>query len=1464
MQNDSCPVQLGPCPTRSFSTEDADKENISSDEIRDTAISEIARNISRSSTIGAADARTVFNPVPGSKLDPHSPSFNPTAWVKSFKALLEGQEDRVCPRRDAISFHNLSVSGHSVGTAYQNTTGNIFLTALSSLAMLFSNNRKKSKTEILREFDGIVSHGEMLLVLGPPGSGCSTLLKTLAGQTNGLNVSRESYLSYRGMPAKEMYHSFRDDILYNAELDVHLPHLTVGETLTFAARAKVGMHILGGFSPTQISNTIRDVVMAIFGIAHTKNTRVGDEYVRGVSGGERKRVSIAEAALTGARFQCWDNSTRGLDSRNAIHFCKTLRVQADYMDVASAVALYQAPQEAYELFDRVTVLYDGLQIFYGRVEMAKKYFEELGFECPERQTTPDFLTSMTSAQERRVKPGYEHKAPRSPEEFASRWRESEQRLSLLKEIEENKVGYGEVQHLKNQRKNSSTNSGTNHKYRSPYTLPYWRQTELCLWRGWRRLLADPEFTIAQLLFNFIVSLVLGSMFYNMRADTSSFYYRGGVIFFALLFNAFASQLEVLTLYAERPTVEKHNRYAFYRQSAQATASFLIDIPYKTVNMIIFNVIVYFMANLRREAGSFFFFCLTTYLTTLTMSSVYRTLACVTRTSHQAMVPSSILTLGVMIYTGFTIPTSYMPRWSRWMNYINPLAYAFESLMANEFHGRGFPCAKIVPSGPAYDDVAVDNWICASVGARPGSHVVDGDDYINISFGYWNSHKWRNVGILFAFLVGFFALYTISAECARPPESKGEVLVFRRRRMPRTPQSADLESRPKLQPLLEKAQGRTIIKDGADLGAVFHWEDLCYDIKIKGEDRRILDHVDGWVRPGTSTALMGSSGAGKTTLLDILASRVTVGVVSGDILVDGIRTDASFAHHIGYVQQQDLHLSTTTVREALEFSALLRQSASIPRQEKLAYVEEVIKTLEMDEFADAIVGISGEGLNVEQRKRLTIGVELAARPELLVFLDEPTSGLDSQTSWAICDLIEKLVKSGQAVLCTIHQPSAILFQRFDRLLLLQPGGKTVYFGDLGRNATILIDYLERYGAAKCSAEANPAEWMLSTIEQPPPNSGHTDWSEVWRSSPEYREMKRELEILRQRMHNRQPAIPAASTADHWQFAVPFSVQFWEVLKRVSRHFYRSPTYIYSKVVLVVLSALYVGFSFEAHNSIQGLQNQLYAFYMYLTLFGSLNEQIMPVFVPQRALYEVREQPSRMYQWSTYVLSNIIVEALWNTLVAVLMYFCWFYPVGFTQNMTVEDVHIRGFLVFLFLWMFMLFVSTFSHLVITAMETPDTAGTLAALIWILVGVSKVDLPGFWSFMYYLSPATYLVSGVMSTSLSGSKVTCATNELLHIRPLKNMTCGEYMSEFISHAGGYLLDSNATGQCEYCTLASTDEYLAGFNIDFKDRWRNFGLLWVYVAFNIFAALGVYYCFRASKCHKVKKGSRNTREKGN
>lgn len=430
----------------------------------------------------------------------------------------------------------------------------------------------------------------------------------------------------------------------------------------------------------------------------------------------------------------------------------------------------------------------------------------------------------------------------------------------------------------------------------------------------------------------------------------------------------------------------------------------------------------------------------------------------------------------------------MHPWFKWISWINPVAYAFEGLFVNELHGQRFTCSILVPSGGAYS-LTGNNFVCAVAGAVVGQTTVSGDDYLESQFQYSYAHIWRNLGFMFAFMIFFLFVYLFATEFNSATSSTAEVLVFRRGHVPKHLEQAEKAAKHDEEAPVAGAGSGSAGKDDAQQEKeqgekvnvlspqtdVFTWKDVCYDIKIKGEPRRLLDNVSGWVKPGTLTALMGVSGAGKTTLLDVLAQRVSMGVVTGDMLVSGKPLDQSFQRKTGYVQQQDLHLETTTVREALRFSAMLRQPKTVSKQEKYNFVEDVIKMLNMQDFAEAVVGVPGEGLNVEQRKLLTIGVELAAKPALLLFLDEPTSGLDSQSSWAIVSFLRKLADNGQAVLATIHQPSAILFQEFDRLLFLAKGGKTVYFGDIGKNSETLLNYFSSNGADKCGDDDNPAEY-----------------------------------------------------------------------------------------------------------------------------------------------------------------------------------------------------------------------------------------------------------------------------------------------------------------------------------------------------------------------------------------------------
>lgn len=347
------------------------------------------------------------------------------------------------------------------------------------------------------------------------------------------------------MTSKEMHTQHRGEAIYTAEVDVHFPQLSVGDTLTFAARARQPRQLPEGISSNDFAQHLRDVVMAMFGISHTVNTRVGNEYIRGVSGGERKRVTIAEAALSGAPLQCWDNSTRGLDSANAIEFCKTLRLQTELFDSTACVSIYQAPQSAYDLFDKVAVLYEGRQIFFGKATDARQYFIDLGYDCPARATTPDFLTSMTSPQERHVRPGWENRAPRTPDEFATAWKNSANYTALQAEIEE----YKQTHPLNGPdaeafRASKKAQQAKGQRAKSPFTLSYAQQIKLCLWRGWRRLIGDPSITVGSLIGNVVMGLIIGSVFYNLQQDTQSFFQRGALLFFALLMNAFSSALEV--------------------------------------------------------------------------------------------------------------------------------------------------------------------------------------------------------------------------------------------------------------------------------------------------------------------------------------------------------------------------------------------------------------------------------------------------------------------------------------------------------------------------------------------------------------------------------------------------------------------------------------------------------------------------------------------------------------------------------------------------------------------------------------------------------------------------------------------------------------------------------------------------------------------------------------------------------
>lgn len=207
--------------------------------------------------------------------------------------------------------------------------------------------------------------------------------------------------------------------------------------------------------------------------------------------------------------------------------------------------------------------------------------------------------------------------------------------------------------------------------------------------------------------------------------------------------------------------------------------------------------------------------------------------------------------------------------------------------------------------------------------------------------------------------------------------------------------------------------------------------------------------------------------------------------------------------------------------------------------------------------------------------------------------------------------------------------------------------------------------------------------------------------------------------------------------------------------------------------------------------------------------------MPKFVGQRSLYEVRERPSKAYSWAAFLIANVAVEIPWQILAGIVSWACYYFPIyGASQ-----EPHRQG-LMLLFVIQFFIFTSTFATFIISALPDAETGGTIATLLFMMTlvfnGVMQAPdaLPGFWIFMYRVSPLTYLIAGVTATGLHGRAIECATEELSVFNPPSGQTCGEYMSAYLQAAPGTLYNPGATQSCQYCALTNADQYLASSNI--------------------------------------------------
>jgi ABC-type multidrug transport system ATPase subunit/ABC-type multidrug transport system permease subunit len=1174
------------------------------------------------------------------------------------------------PRSLGVSWTDLTVKGVTAGATFNENV-------LSQFNPFHKNAKGDLKT-IVKSSHGCVKPGEMLLVLGRPGAGCTTLLNVLANNRRGYEeVSGDVKFGTISSKDAQVYSG---QIVMNTEEEVFFPTLSVQNTIDFATRMKSPRHLPTGIqTQEQYAQEYKKFLLESVGISHTAKTKVGDAFIRGVSGGERKRVSILECLTTRASVYCWDNSTRGLDASTALEYIKAIRAMTDILGLSTIVTLYQAGNGIYEQFDKVLVLDSGKQLYYGPRQDAVPFMEELGFVCVDGSNKGDFLTGVTVLTERKIAPGYENKFPRTNEDIAAAYNQTKKKMNMLEECrnypesEEARVNTLAFQDLVAKEKHGGIRD-------SPVSANFFKQVQFAVIRQYQLLWGDKSTMFIKQAATLVQALIGGSLFYAAPNNNLGLFIKGGAIFFSTLYHALLALGEVTDSFTGRPVLAKHRSFALYNPAAFVIAQVVADLPILMFQVGHFSIVLYWMVGLKATAAAFFTFLVISYVNALAMTQYFRAVGAAFPTFDAATKVSGLTFVSLFMYMGYMIAKPQMHPWLSWIFWINPMAYAFDALTSNEFHNTEIPCAgpNLIPNGPGYGPEVGGQSCVGVVGAAPGDTSVFGNSYL-AALSYSHSHVWRNFGILCAWWVFFIAVTVFFTSRWKQVGEGGRKLLI--------PREKQNEATHFLQSRDEEAQvdeqKDTDFSSESDNNAeidlirnksIFTWKNLTYTVKTPDGDRVLLDNVQGYVKPGMLGALMGSSGAGKTTLLDVLAQRKTQGTINGSVFVDGRPIPVSFQRSAGYVEQLDVHEPLATVREALEFSALLRQPRDTPDKEKLRYVDTIIDLLELNALEHTLIGSPGNGLCVEQRKRLTIAVELVAKPSILIFLDEPTSGLDGQAAFNTVRFLRKLAAAGQAILVTIHQPSAQLFAQFDKLLLLQKGGKTVYFGDIGDNAATIKDYLSRNGAA-CPLGANPAEHMIEVVTGA--GGKDKDWNRIWLESDEHARLSSGIDTMVSYAASNSTTV----NDDTNEFAASMWTQTKLVTQRMNVSLYRNTEYVMNKVAMHVLLALLNGFTFwMIGDSITDLQQNLFTVFNVIFVSPGVIAQLQPLFIDRRDIFEAREKKSKMvsdrsprldvqvqlltpastqYHWGPFVTGLIVSEFPYLIVCALLYYVCWYF-------------------------------------------------------------------------------------------------------------------------------------------------------------------------------------------------------------
>ncbi|KAK8936591.1 Pleiotropic drug resistance protein 3 [Platanthera zijinensis] len=842
----------------------------------------------------------------------------------------------------------------------------------------------------------------------------------------------------------------------------------------------------------------------------------------------------------------------------------------------------------------------------------------------------------------------------------------------------------------------------------------------------------------------------------------------GSLFFSIMMIMFNGLSELALTIWKLPVFFKQRDYFFYPAWAYALPSWILKIPISLVEVGAWVFLSYYVIGYDPNVGRLFKQYLLLLAVNQMASGLFRFIAALGRDLIVSNVFGSFALLVLIVLGGFILSHDDVKKWWIWGYWISPLMYSQNALGTNEFLGESWK--HILPGSTEPLGVAVLK-----------------------SRGIFTEAKWYWIGFgaLVGYIILFNFLFTVALTFLKPfkksqPTISEETLKEKQANITgeRTVTSSTANSSATFS--TSKSNGNRTGTGNVDIVAesklnkkgmvlpftplsmtfdnIRYWVDMPQEMKMQGaqEDRlELLKGVSGSFRPGVLTALMGVSGAGKTTLMDVLAGRKTGGYIEGIITINGYpKKQETFARVSGYCEQNDIHSPHVTVYESLVYSAWLRLPIEVDSAKRKMFIDEVMGLVELSPLRGALVGLPGlNGLSTEQRKRLTIAVELVANPAI-IFMDEPTSGLDARAAAIVMRTVRNTVDTGRTVVCTIHQPSIDIFEAFDELFLMKRGGQDIYAGPLGRHSCHLIEYFEGFsGVSKIKAGYNPATWMLEVTAMVQEEMLGIDFSAAYKNSELFQRNKTLIEEL---------SIPPPGSKDlHFptQYSQPFVSQCLACLWKQHLSYWRNPSYTAVRFFFTLIIALLFGTIFwdlgGKTGQRQDLFNAMGSMYAAVLFIGVSNSSsVQPVVSVERTVF-YRERAAGMYSGLSYAFGQVAIEIPY-VLVQALIYGVIVYAmIGFEKTAT----KILWYLFFMFFTF--LYFTYYGMMAVGFTPNYNIASIVSAAfygLWNLFSgfiIPRPRMPIWWKWYFWACPVSWTLYGLVASQFGDVQDKLETGE-------------------------------------------------------------------------------------------------------